>query len=142
MAQGLAYLHSRDIVHADFKAANVLISEIGQSIICDFGLSHLKLDIMTHSQQDAEAQLALAGTMRWKSPERLAGGGPTFKADVYAFAMAIFEVYSGQIPFGFKDDLQVSREVQSKSAPLSTLVEVQVVFGLSGRHRFQRDCGN
>ncbi len=34
----------------------------------------------------------MAGTMRWQSPERLAGSVPTWQCDVYAFAMAVFEV--------------------------------------------------
>ncbi|KIM28139.1 hypothetical protein M408DRAFT_34496, partial [Serendipita vermifera MAFF 305830] len=36
---GLAYLHSRRIVHLDIKPANLLISRNGEIKICDFGVS-------------------------------------------------------------------------------------------------------
>ncbi len=36
---GIAYLHSRDIVHRDIKLENILISNTGEVKICDFGVS-------------------------------------------------------------------------------------------------------
>ena len=86
-------MKSRSLVRKYIEqAANVLITDIGQSVICDFGLSHIKLDITTRSHDEPAAQHALAGTLRWQSPERLAGGGPTTQSDVYAFAITVFEV--------------------------------------------------
>ena len=37
--QGIAYLHARDIVHRDIKLENILISNMGEVKICDFGVS-------------------------------------------------------------------------------------------------------
>ena len=68
------------------------MTDAGQAVICDFGLSHLKRDIATKSHDEAATKRAIAGTVRWQSPERLAGGRPTWQCDVYAFAMAVFEV--------------------------------------------------
>lgn len=92
IAQGLEYLHSRDIIHGDFKAANVLISDIGEAVLCDFGLSQLKLDITTKSVHNAESAKALSGTMRWQSPERLKGSSASFACDVYSFGITVCEV--------------------------------------------------
>ena len=66
-------------------------------MLCDFGLSRLKLDLFRKSQKDtvAKAQSPIAGTMRWQSPERLAGGELTWECDVYGFAMAVYEVGRG-----------------------------------------------
>lgn len=109
-AQGMEYLHRREILHGDLKvsqnykvgskdradlcsqAANVLISDTGSAVICDFGLSHLKLDLVTKSHHDQAVSHALGGTMRWQSPERLGGAELTYKTDVYAFGMTIYEV--------------------------------------------------
>ena len=36
---GLAFLHEKDITHRDLKPENVMVSEDGEPIIIDFGLS-------------------------------------------------------------------------------------------------------
>lgn len=72
----------------------MLVTDVGQAIICDFGLSQLKLDISIRSRNEPAAQHAIAGTMCWQSPERLAGGRLTWQCDVYAFAIAVYEVNS------------------------------------------------
>ena len=42
--QGLTYLHSRNVVHADIKPSNILVSEDCSTIkLCDMGLSRIKL---------------------------------------------------------------------------------------------------
>ena len=40
LVQGLAYLHSKKIVHRDVKPGNVLVSADGTAKIADFGISH------------------------------------------------------------------------------------------------------
>jgi len=107
MALGMEYLHSRDIIHGDFKvrccdrlaglcidvqAANVLVNDVGNINICDFGLSHLKNDMKRKSKDSNDA--SGKGTMRWLSPERMKGGQLTWKCDVYSFGMVIYEVSS------------------------------------------------
>lgn len=37
IARGMEYLHSRDVVHGDLKGKNVLISNEGRALLCDFG---------------------------------------------------------------------------------------------------------
>ncbi|EIW70092.1 hypothetical protein TREMEDRAFT_29882, partial [Tremella mesenterica DSM 1558] len=116
ISQGLEYLHSRYILHGDVKASNVLIGDDGQALLCDFGLSRLKMDMSTKSQRDStKPALPVAGTMRWQSPERLAGGQVTWQCDVYSFGMAIYEIATnGQIPYGYVDDLYVRKDIQSE----------------------------
>ncbi|WVF67899.1 hypothetical protein IAT40_002660 [Kwoniella sp. CBS 6097] len=104
MAQGMEYLHSRDIIHGDFKATNVLVDDDAHAIICDFGLSQLKMDFTSKSQELFDEPPATAGTLRWQSPERIAGGLLTKENDVYAWAMSVYEVLTGTVPFGYIDD--------------------------------------
>ena len=41
IALGLEYLHSLQIIHADVKLANILLSTALQAKIADFGLAHV-----------------------------------------------------------------------------------------------------
>lgn len=89
------------------QAANILVTDIEEAVLCDFGLSHLKLDIVTKSRKDGKH--SLGGTMRWQSPERLAGERLSYACDIYAFGMTLYEVLTGNVPFGYVDDWAIAR---------------------------------
>jgi serine/threonine protein kinase len=78
------------VAAAHGQATNVLVNDVGNINICDFGLSQLKLDMKRKSKDSGD--IADRGTMRWLSPERMQGGQLTWKCDVYSFGMVIYEV--------------------------------------------------
>ncbi|KAG9026785.1 hypothetical protein FRB95_008494 [Tulasnella sp. JGI-2019a] len=67
IASGLAYLHTNHVIHGDLKAANILLDDLLQPKICDFGLTK---DSNYHITSKA---LKGVGTYRWMSPELLKG---------------------------------------------------------------------
>ncbi|KAJ3552242.1 hypothetical protein NM688_g4254 [Phlebia brevispora] len=99
VALALAYLHSRNIVHADVKAANVLVGEDHHALLTDFGLS-LKLQQIRNQSSYSRTVDKQRGTLLWMAPEVLEGTSPDMTADVYSLGMTIWEIFSGQIPFG------------------------------------------
>ncbi|KAG8909379.1 hypothetical protein FRC01_006979 [Tulasnella sp. 417] len=74
-SDAIDYLHRENIVHGDIKASNLLISDEGQVMLCDFGLAK-----STYSQ--TSVTLKGAGTLRWQSPELWDGGPRTLASDV------------------------------------------------------------
>lgn len=56
--QGLAYLHARDVVHCDLKAANILTTKAGDVKLSDFGVS-LNLKLKNHEDN------LVSGTPFW-----------------------------------------------------------------------------
>lgn len=85
IAEGLAYLHEHRVVHGDVKGHNVLISNELKALLCDFGLS---------KTADAATTTSLkgAGTVRWQAPELFHEAPRSYKSDVYAYGMTIYEV--------------------------------------------------
>ncbi|WWC72655.1 uncharacterized protein I206_106619 [Kwoniella pini CBS 10737] len=103
IAQGMEYLHSRDVVHGDIKGQNILIDDKGHPRLCDFGLSQIKIDITNKSAIPPEEGDSAAGTLRFQAPERLKLGPLTKECDVHSFGMTIHQIYSGEIPFAALD---------------------------------------
>uniref|UniRef100_V9KZA0 non-specific serine/threonine protein kinase n=1 Tax=Callorhinchus milii TaxID=7868 RepID=V9KZA0_CALMI len=96
IVSGLSFLHSHNIVHLDLKPANVLISDQGQCKIGDFGCSHK----LTKDDLKPNVQVRhLAGTYTHRAPELLKGCNATLKADIYSFAITLWQMMTRDQPF-------------------------------------------
>ncbi|HEX4979531.1 MAG TPA: PASTA domain-containing protein [Acidimicrobiales bacterium] len=93
-AQGLAYAHRRGLVHRDIKPANLLFDDEGRLVIADFGLARALAEAAW-----TEPAGALAGTVRYASPEQAQGSRVDGRADVYALALVLVEAVTGRVPF-------------------------------------------
>ncbi|KAF9528867.1 kinase-like domain-containing protein [Crepidotus variabilis] len=94
ISSGMVYLHEKTIIHADLKAANILIGDDHKALICDFGLSHLKDQTMSTSTMHT-----IQGTLNYMAPEYLDGAPIDYPADIYSFAMTAWQIYTGLVPF-------------------------------------------
>ncbi|KAJ7233312.1 kinase-like domain-containing protein [Mycena rebaudengoi] len=100
IAQGLEYLHSRNIVHGDLRGANILINDKWSACLADFGLTSLS------DATAATTSSNRAGSVRWMAPELLAPDrfghlefSRTPASDIYAFGCVCLELYTGRPPF-------------------------------------------
>mmetsp|Transcript_8085 Transcript_8085/g.13859 ORF Transcript_8085/g.13859 Transcript_8085/m.13859 type:complete len:446 (+) Transcript_8085:75-1412(+) len=99
VAAGMEYLHSIHMLHRDLKSMNVLLDKDFNAKLADFGLSRIKADSV--------AMTTGIGTPQWMSPELLAQKPYNEKADVYAFGMTCWELYTGQPPFRGMKQMEV-----------------------------------
>jgi len=114
-ASGLAYLHSHKVVHGDIKPANILISDDGQAVLADFGLSRV-LEVSGFTTNNTP------GTLRYMAPELVTGDpapGTTSAsvrtstaADVWAFAIAATEIFTTLKPYHDSSEGAVLLDVQ------------------------------
>uniref|UniRef100_A0A8C5AWX4 non-specific serine/threonine protein kinase n=1 Tax=Gadus morhua TaxID=8049 RepID=A0A8C5AWX4_GADMO len=96
-AQGMDYLHAKNIIHRDLKSNNIFIHEGWTVKIGDFGLATVK------SRWSGSMQVEQpSGSILWMAPEviRMQDSNPyTFQSDVYGYGVVLFELMSGTLPY-------------------------------------------
>jgi serine/threonine-protein kinase len=112
VASALKYLHQRGIVHRDLKSANVLIAGDGHAKLSDFGLAKV---VRETGGATAAPSTAMGGggggTVGWMAPEVMNGAAATEKADVFSFAVVLWELMTAAVPFAGQIAVAISRAV-------------------------------
>ncbi len=135
VAQGMAHIHNLGHIHRDPKTGNVLITQDLRAKITDFGTIR---ELATHgalrkkqassatpklSLENAESMDMTAGkgTPLYMAPEVIRGGQYAQSADVWSFAVLLWEIAAQKAP----DVLQEADSAVSRKGPImSTLLAV------------------
>jgi serine/threonine protein kinase len=100
IANGIALLHSQNILHRDLRSHNILLNITEGRLrakLSDFGLSTVKHSVRTSSTQRKTQNV---GTLAWMAPELHEWTGePSSASDIYSFGMVLWELLTHQIPF-------------------------------------------
>jgi serine/threonine protein kinase/WD40 repeat protein len=145
IARGVAFAHQRLILHRDLKPANILLdsnstegsSSNGAStaktstssdstgshsadglpvpMISDFGLAK-QLD--SDDDQSLTMTGAVLGTPRFMAPEQALGKETTTATDIYAVGAILYNMLTGEPPFGGSSPAEVARKVVEQTPKL------------------------
>lgn len=92
VSQGLQYLHSHNVIHRDIKPENILLLDLGDVKLSDFGWS-VKLDPLT------QKRLTVCGTLDYLSPEMVESRSHDFGVDIWLLGVLAYEFLVGRPPF-------------------------------------------
>ncbi|MEM7151310.1 MAG: protein kinase [Myxococcota bacterium] len=132
--EGLAAAHASDIIHRDFKPANVMVAKDGRIVVLDFGLARSARVDAVEDPEALEALIApaqdsselsfdltmtgtLLGTPGYMSPEQFLGVETTAASDQFSFCVALFEALHGERPFPARSIAELARAVTLDPRP-------------------------
>ena len=102
--QGLACAHKLGVIHRDLKPDNILLTDMDQVKISDFGLARSLL--VDKGFTDTGETV---GTPYYMSPEQLRGKKVDARSDLYSLGILAYELVVGRRPFYHDDYMTLAR---------------------------------
>ena len=96
IASAMSDVHAKGMAHRDLKPSNCILAKYDNRVIklVDFGLARLlEGDLIPPEDHDG------AGTPMYQAPEVLQRKGVGLASDVFSFAIVMWEMISGEIPY-------------------------------------------
>lgn len=109
VSKGMEYLHLNDIIHRDLKSANLLMDTLQVVKVADFGVARV-----LHQEGVMTAE---TGTYRWMAPEVINHQPYDQKADIFSFAIVLWELLTAKIPYENMTPLQAALGVRQGLRP-------------------------
>jgi signal transduction histidine kinase/predicted ATPase len=108
LAAAVARMHRRGVMHRDITPANIVISRDGAPCLVDFALATSFAEIRPDFTQYTE----IVGTLAYLAPEQTGRTGRLVdqRADLYALGATLYELATGEPPFGSGDPLRLTHD--------------------------------
>jgi len=112
--RGLAFAHSKGVIHRDVKPSNVLIDSQGRARIMDFGIAILA----GAGDQRVTATGVTVGSPCYMSPEQIQRPRQLdSRTDIYSLGIVLYEMLAGDVPFNGETDFIVQNQQIHAPAP-------------------------
>jgi serine/threonine-protein kinase len=126
LCDALETAHHKGFIHRDIKPENVLVLRrppYPLIKILDFGLAKLRGGSQDGPGVEQTVVGTVVGTPAYMAPEQCRGGAVDARTDVYAMGVMLFELLTGERPFGGSTQHQIMMAQLTVQAPApSTIV--------------------
>jgi CRP-like cAMP-binding protein/predicted Ser/Thr protein kinase len=108
VAEALASVHAKGVMHLDIKPANIILQPYGHVSVIDWGVAQFHdrdaylafLEAVGEAELTEEGAMApLGGTPAYMPVEQAVGEGVGPTADVFACGTVLYEMLTGTLPF-------------------------------------------
>jgi len=110
LAQALDFAHDSGVIHRDIKPANILLTEVGQPKILDFGIARLAAGGLTRPGK-------FFGTPNYMSPEQVTGSDVDGRTDQFSLGVILYQLLTGEKPFVGDSVTAISYQVVNVEPP-------------------------
>ena len=110
LSEGLKYLLSNNIIHRDLKPQNILVSDVGDIKITDFGFArYFDNDLLIQT---------ICGSPLYMAPEIMKSQKYGHKSDLWSVGIIFYEMLVGETPFKSKNIYELIRKIENQSVKL------------------------
>ena len=131
-ANAIAHAHERGIVHRDIKPSNILVGDLGEVIVIDWGLAKVIDEVedevggpvLVDLDDNLKTRAGIVyGTPGFMAPEQLRGRPVDARCDVYALGATLYHLLSRKPPHhALTADAMMKAAVNAPPTPIGELV--------------------
>ncbi|MEO7096303.1 MAG: serine/threonine-protein kinase, partial [Polyangiales bacterium] len=131
-ANAIAHAHERGIVHRDIKPSNILVGDLGEVIVIDWGLAKVIDEVedetggpvLVDPDDSLKTRAGIVyGTPGFMAPEQLRGKPVDARCDVYALGATLYHLLSRKPPHhALTADAMMKAAVNAPPTPIGELV--------------------
>lgn len=139
VCQGIAYAHSRRVIHRDLKPQNIMVGQFGETVILDWGLAKVRdkpdaqrgaleetvqaMRIGAEIEAGKTAIGVVLGTPAYMPPEQARGQIDRIdeRADVYSLGAILYQLITGRVPFDSPTAKETIEKVAADQSPTDCL---------------------
>lgn len=117
---GITLAHQHHIIHRDLKPQNILLDEVGNIKIADFGIA------VALSETSLTQTNTMLGSVHYLSPEQARGSMATRQSDIYALGIILYELLVGRVPFDGESAVSIALKHFQSEVPSVRSMNVSI----------------